>query len=110
MVLTKTYRLFDGEDGFEFELGFESPDQERTLTYSLLGPHGIPIEGEWYTGTFRDVFFGQLDGDASSRDPHSPATSSRRRLPSGFQTLPLVFAGVENQYFAAFVAPIPPPR
>ena len=36
------------------------PRQERSLVYHLLGPHGIPIEGIWYTGTFRDVFFGQL--------------------------------------------------
>ena len=34
------------------------------LTYNLLGPHGIPIEGEWYTGTFRDVFFGTLNRGA----------------------------------------------
>ena len=45
-------------NGFELELKFESPDKDRTVSYNLLGPHGIPIEGEWYTGTFREVFFG----------------------------------------------------
>ena len=47
VVVTKTYRLSKGADGFEVELRFDSPDKERDLVYKLLGPHGIPIEGEW---------------------------------------------------------------
>ena len=34
---------------------------QRNSPAESLGPHGIPIEGEWYTGTFRDVFFGLVD-------------------------------------------------
>ena len=59
VVVTKTFRLFPNTDGLEVDLKFESPDKERSVVYNLLGPHGIPIEGDWYTGTFRDVFFGQ---------------------------------------------------
>ena len=84
--MTKTYRLRKGADGFEVELKFESPEQERTVVYKLLGPHGIPIEGEWYTGTFRDVFFGQVDGkdvkivtNAANDIAKRPAKKSPRR-------------------------------
>jgi len=111
VVLTKTYRLYDGVDGFEFDLGFEGRDQDRTVAYRLVGPHGIPIEGEWYTGTFRDVFFGQLAGTSVKIETRSAYDLVKAKAtPERFPSLPLVFAGVENQYFAAFVAPQPPPR
>ena len=89
--MTKTYRLCKGADGFEVELKFESPDEDAQLVYKLLGPHGIPIEGEWYTGTFRDVFFGQVDGSSDEDRHHArPTTSpSAKDEPERFQTLPL---------------------
>ena len=62
VIVTKTYRLRPAADGLEVDLKFESPEKEQTFSYNLLGPHGIPIEGEWYTGTFREVFFGTYDG------------------------------------------------
>ena len=71
MVVTKTFRLVTNTDGLEIELKFESPDKERTVVYNLLGPHGIPIEGEWYTGTFRDLVFGQLKGRTIEIITHS---------------------------------------
>ena len=69
VIVTKTFRLFPNTDGLEVDLKFESPDKERSFVYNLLGPYGIPIEGEWYTGTFRDVVFGQLNGQ-KDRYPH----------------------------------------
>ena len=60
--VTKTYRIWKGEDGFEVELKFASPLDDSKFTYKLYGPHGIPIEGEWYTSTFRDVFFAMEGG------------------------------------------------
>lgn len=102
LVITKRFRLYKGQDGFEFEIGLESPDGERTVAYELLGPHGIPIEGEWYTGTFRDVFFGQ-DNAVVTRSASD--VYKARDEPERFQTLPIRYAGVENQYFAVLVAP-----
>jgi YidC/Oxa1 family membrane protein insertase len=106
VIVTKTYRLSKGADGFEVELKFESPDEERDLVYKLFGPHGIPIEGEWYTGTFRDVFLGQVGKD----DPVTRSASDIAKKPETFQTLPLKFAGIENQYFAVFVEPAVQPK
>ena len=71
VVVTKTFRLFPNTDGLEVDLQFESPDKERSVVYNLLGPHGIPIEGEWYTGTFRDVVFGQVNGHEDRHRTHT---------------------------------------
>ena len=111
VVVTKTFRLFPNTDGLEVELKFESPDKERSVVYNLLGPHGIPIEGEWYTGTFRDVVFGQLErADRSRSITHAASdVASATDEPIDNTTLPLAFAGVENQYFAILVEPDPLP-
>ena len=102
VIVTKTFRLFPNTDGLEVDLKFESPDKERSVVYNLLGPYGIPIEGEWYTGTFRDVVLGTLERARRSRStPTRPATSPRR--PSSQSTTPRSrspLPGVENQYFA----------
>jgi YidC/Oxa1 family membrane protein insertase len=107
VVITKTYRLFKNEDGFEIVLGFESPAGDHSLVYQLLGPHGIPIEGESYTDTFRDVFFGQLGLEIKSRTAAEVVKSQAD--PKPLTASPLLFAGVENQYFAVFLEPDPLP-
>ncbi len=110
VTVTKRFRLWKGEDGFEYELTFGS-DADATVAYRLFGPHGIPIEGESYTTTFRDVFFGQLKGGATEIVTRSAAdvVKSTKGTPETFTTLPLRFAGVENQYFTVFVEPSPIP-
>jgi YidC/Oxa1 family membrane protein insertase len=111
VTVTKVYRIWKGDDGFEVELRFASPTDAK-FQYRLFGPHGIPIEGEWYTSTFRDVFFGQVKGSStdiwtkSSYDVVKYDKDPSYRLTE----LPLKFAGVEDQYFATLIEPWPIPR
>ncbi len=111
VVVTKTYRLFEGEDGFEVELRFASTGRDSKFSYQLFSPHGIPIEGAWYTSTFRDVFFGQAKGDAVDITTRTAYDAVKYRDDPGqrISALPLKFAGVEDQYFATFVQPWPIP-
>ena len=109
--LTKTFTLFKGEDGFDVTLEFRSPERDQALSYTLLGPHGIPIEGEWYTGTFRDAFFGQVDGNKTKVVTRSAQEIVKaQQSPETFTSLPLKYAGIENQYFAVLVEPYPKPK
>jgi YidC/Oxa1 family membrane protein insertase len=111
VVVTKTIRLGKNIDGLEMEIQLESPDRERKVVYNLLGPHSIPIEGEWYTGTFRDLVFGPIS-QAGTVDPittSSDVVAKAVDKPIENTTLPLRFAGVENQYFATLMAPVPSP-
>jgi YidC/Oxa1 family membrane protein insertase len=110
VTLTKTYRLFRGEDGFDLELGFAA-DADRTLIYRMAGPHGIPIEGDWFTSTFRDVFFGRVEGEGVKIDTYTAYDIFKRKDdPERFRTLPLKYTGIENQYFAVLLEPVPAPR
>lgn len=111
VVLTKTYRLWPGEDGLELDLEFASPASPTSVTYQLLGPHGLPIEGEWFTGTFRDVFFGGYVPGGSDQVITKSAQDivKRRENPDRVTSLPIKYAGVENQYYAVFLQPRPIP-
>jgi YidC/Oxa1 family membrane protein insertase len=107
----KTISLRKGVEGLELDLRFTS-DRPQTIAYRLLGPYGVPIEGEWYTSTFRDVFFGKIN--ASSTELETKAANEvvekeERGDPVRTTTLPLKYAGVENQYFAVFLEPDPLP-
>jgi YidC/Oxa1 family membrane protein insertase len=109
LVLTKTFRLWKNSDCFEAELKFESPDKERSFVYNLLGPHGIRIEGEWYTGTFRDVVFGQV-GKSDPVTYSAYEVANAKDKPPESTGVPLRYAGVENQYFATLIGPDPVPK
>jgi YidC/Oxa1 family membrane protein insertase len=109
VLVTKTFRLFKNTDGLEVELKFESPDQQRELVYNLLGPHGIPIEGEWYTSTYRDLVFGQVNRSSTDIVTSSAYDVASATKPVENMAAPLRFAGVENQYFATLVEPDPAP-
>jgi YidC/Oxa1 family membrane protein insertase len=113
-TVTKTFRIWQGEDGFEVELAFSSPKTDSKFTYHLFGTHGIPIEGAWYTSAFRDVFFGQFkDGSIKITPPLSSSEIVKYKGDktwNRFSTVPLTFAGVEDQYFATFLEPSPIPK
>ena len=112
VTVTKRYRIYKGEDGFEVSLTFEG-DKDSKVAYRLFGPHSIPIEGESYTANFRDVFFGQLKGGSTEVVTKTAADVVKAQSnPDSltFTTLPLKFAGVENQYFAVFLEPEPAPN
>ncbi len=110
VVVTKTFKLWKNSDSVDVELTFDSPDQPRTVVYNLLGPHGIRIEGEWYTSTFRELVFGQMSRGSVDVVTHTAAdVVAAHDKPIDNTALPLRFAGIENQYFATLVAPYPPP-
>ena len=112
VTVTKVVRIWEGQEGFEVDLRFAGGSTTDKLTYRLVGPHGIPIEGEWYTSTYRDIFFGLAKGTATEIIPRTAADAFKyaddpaQRITAD----PLVYAGVENQYFATFVEPWPIPR
>ena len=109
LTVTKRFRIWKGEDGFEFDLAFEGKKDVR-VSYRLIGPHGIPIEGEWFTSNFRDVFFGQTDGRTTTVITKSATDVYKARAePEVISSKPMKFLGVENQYFAVFMQPWPLP-
>ncbi len=107
VAVTKTFRLFPGSDSLELVIELASPDAPRKVAYNLTGFHGIPIEGEWYTSTFRDVFIGQRKdaGGIGLTSLDAKEISNKGEANDRLTERPLAFAGVEDQYFATFLQP-----
>lgn len=112
VVITKTYRLRKGTDAVSLDLAFDLPeggDEPRELLYRLDGPSGIPIEGEWYTHTFRNAYFGKgMEGDTVEVWTYSSYDVAKNPDYYINNVYPTVFAGIENQYFATFLKPEKP--
>lgn len=77
------------------------------LRYQLSGPRGLPIEGEWYTSTYRVAISGWRDRTGTPRRQYEDAASigSKRggeMVPRGDNTFH--YMAVANQFFASGVA------
>ena len=112
--ITKTFTLRKGADAVELALDFRLPDgadEPRDLVYRIDGPSGIPIEGEWYTHTFRNAYFGK-GGEGKAPEVWTYSSLDVAKDPDEYVNteLPTAFAGVENQYFATFLKPEDPTR
>ncbi|QDV34068.1 YidC/Oxa1 family insertase periplasmic-domain containing protein [Tautonia plasticadhaerens] len=112
--ITKTFTLRKGADAVELDLDFRLPggaDEPRDLVYRLDGPSGIPIEGEWYTHTFRNAYFGKGgEGEAPEVWTYSSLDVAKDQDEYVNTERPTAFAGVENQYFATFLKPEAPTK
>src|SRR5207249_3984662 len=61
--IKKTYTF----DPVSYHLGLEVTLERVgpgtvSFRYQLAGGHGMPLEGEWYTSTYRNALIGRVDG------------------------------------------------
>ncbi len=123
--LTKRYELLflnaeKKQSGYEIRFSIQienTGDKERKVAYELGGPNGMPIEGWWYLRSNRiGTAWGQHLGlrDAAlrfeNRDSELVGTidlvsEGDKKSTYGEGNSPLVYAGVDCQYFAAVLIP-----
>ena len=63
LKIRKTFSVKKGEYHLGFTVELE-PTKDHVagkgkFRYQVAGPRGLPIEGEWYTTTFRNAYFGR---------------------------------------------------
>jgi YidC/Oxa1 family membrane protein insertase len=110
--ITKTYTY----DPTTYHLGLEiallrlpsSKEGKLEFRYQLAGSHGMPLEGDWYTNTFRNALIGRVDAsDDLFRDYQDLRFISHRaggnRVTSDDQKK-IRYAGVVTQFFASVIA------
>jgi YidC/Oxa1 family membrane protein insertase len=111
--IVKTYSLRPHEYhvGLTIEIRDERPDKAgpaRAFRYQQAGPHGLPIEGVWYTYTYRNAVIGLLEG---GNNLYRTLEDSRRishleggpRVPEGPRAGDALvqYAVVATQFFAS---------
>ncbi len=110
VILSKTYSLSPGD----YHIGLTVRIQRKPsaagpvqFRYQLAGAHGLPIEGEWYTSTYRTTLIGRVDAKNNvERDYQDSRTISVEHGGKRYDrsdTHLLRYAAVAVQYFASAI-------
>ncbi len=116
--IVKTYRL--GKRDYHLTLLLEIQDTRDAkagdtkvvpFRYQLAGAHGLPIEGVWYTSTYRDALIGMVDARNSLWRTKEEAL--RVSVKKGGEAVPhpdtgrgdsyLQYAAVATQFFGSVI-------
>lgn len=106
LIVTKTYTLARGDYHIGLTVGIRpkpgtKPPQK--FRYMLDGAHGLPIEGVWYTYTYRNAMVGWSDSSRALEDSREIAHwDGGERQPRG-DSKTIRYAAVAVQYFASAV-------
>jgi YidC/Oxa1 family membrane protein insertase len=108
--LRKTFQLNRTDYDFKLKVEIE-PLPARIkgagkFRYQIAGPVGMPLEGEWYTTSFRTVYFGWLDGTGTPRRELDDAGNIHYRSGGDGIVKPgrFSYAATGTQYFASALA------
>lgn len=110
VILSKTYTLAPGD----YHLGLTVRIQRKPgftgpvkFQYQLAGGHGLPIEGDWYTSTYRTTLIGRVDAKNNlERDYQESRTISVEQGGKRFDRTDshfIRYAAVAVQYFASAI-------
>ena len=109
--IRKTFTLGPKDFHVGLKLEFEQlPGREKDkgkLRYQISGPRGLPIEGEWYTATYRVGLIGWTDKKGAPRRQYDDSVSvgaKRGGEPVSKADNTFKYAGVVTQYFASVIA------
>src|SRR5262249_21555302 len=109
VVITKTYTLTEREYHLGLEVTLErkkGASGEVKFRYQLLGAHGLPVEGKWYTGTFRNALIALERGGSITRDLQELKEISVKGGGNLVTKQPghvIRYAGVAVQFFASVI-------
>jgi YidC/Oxa1 family membrane protein insertase len=113
--IVKTFALHPKEYHVRLSLEFrdlrKAGETKTDIRYQLVGAHNMPIEGEWYAQTFRQVLIGEVDG--SNNVWRAIDDSYRISVKGGGEAVPptqeskggtfVQYAAVATQYFASAI-------
>ncbi|MGL4421252.1 MAG: YidC/Oxa1 family insertase periplasmic-domain containing protein, partial [Gemmataceae bacterium] len=107
----KTFTLHPKEYDFRLALQITAlPGRQEKVApfrYQLAGPIGLPIEGEWYTSTFRNSYIGFTDNYNTPRREVEDSGSIHMKF-GGEKVIKanstLKYAAIGTQYFASALA------
>ena len=110
LKIRKTFSLAPRDYDFKLHIDIEPlPGRAKGVgqfRYQIAGPLNMPIEGEWYSATFRTVYTGWTDAEGKERravdDPksiHYNAGADRKGRLGTFH-----YAAVSTQFFTSALA------
>jgi YidC/Oxa1 family membrane protein insertase len=111
VLITKTFSLTEREYHIGLEVKLrrkEGVQGDIRFRYQLTGAHGLPIEGRWYTSTFRNALTALVDEHRNAwrdfQDLRQISVWGGGNKVEREAGRPLRWAGPAVQYFAAITA------
>jgi YidC/Oxa1 family membrane protein insertase len=107
--ITKKYSLKVGEYHLGLEVKLKRTDdskKDQKFRYQLAGARGLPVEGKWYTNTFRNALIAREQNGNVLRDLQDLRQLSLWRGGNEIRKEPgemFRYAGVAVQYFASVI-------
>jgi YidC/Oxa1 family membrane protein insertase len=109
LTIRKTYTLAPGTYHLRLKVEFENGGEDRIFRTQLAGAHGLPIEGKWFTATFRNALVGRVDPGGSLWRSHEDSRQISVRM--GGNRVPesdlgndaIQYAAVTTQFFASAI-------
>jgi YidC/Oxa1 family membrane protein insertase len=105
VTVTKVFTLKKGDYHIGLEVKLEA-ERETAFRYQLTGAHGLPIEGDWFTYTFRNAIITRAAGSSVTRSFQDMREIARHgggsKVPKEGSEV-IQFGGVAIQYFASMV-------
>src|SRR5439155_19948523 len=107
--ISKTFTLTKRQYHLGLEVKLErlnKTGKNLKFRYQLSGGHGLPIEGRWYTSTFRHALIARAEGNSIWRDNQDIREISKKL--GGESVSPeegklIRYAGIAVQYFASVI-------
>lgn len=109
LTITKTYTLKpkDYHIGLKIEIKKTGGAKgQNKFRYQLSGPLGLPIEGEWYTPTYRNALIGWREpGGRIRRSYEDSTTIATKRGGDAWASAgrSFLYAAIATQYFASAI-------
>ena len=114
--IRKTFSLSSGDYHIGLKVDFEPIADDRLqgkkrppLRYQIEGAHGLPIEGEWYTSTYRQAIVGFEDNKGKGKTSRSLEDAREVSYTEGGERQSrseeswIRYAAVTIQYFASAI-------
>ena len=105
--IIKTFSLTEGEYHLALEVKLTRLDEgDKKFRYQLAGAHGLPVEGKWYTSTFRNSLIARVEKNNVVRDLQDLRQISiwgGGKAVVKEKNLVIRYAGVAVQYFASVI-------
>jgi YidC/Oxa1 family membrane protein insertase len=110
VTITKTFSLTEGDYHLGLEVKMSKRDgsdtKEQPFRYQLAGGRGLPIEGEWYTNTFRNALIARVEHGNVYRDVQDLRQIAVWEGGNDVvrdKDMILEYAGVAVQYFSSVI-------
>jgi len=111
LKIRKTYTLNPKEYHVGLKIDFIAlPGRVRgngKFRYQIVGAHGMPVEGEWYTPTYRNALVGSRTPGGGAKRTYDDAKTINEKHGSDKITRgdnQFTYAAVVTQYFASAIA------